>query len=145
SAAQGVVGDVKLDDRRDRERECRRVLLARRDPPRGRRPGRDRLGARRDRRRTVPDRARERTPAHPVRGRPDRARELDGARRRRRRRSARRGMTLETVLARLLSIGTAVATLAMIAGLCGVPYLLVAGIACMIALPAARVAVMAVA
>jgi uncharacterized membrane protein len=54
-------------------------------------------------------------------------------------------MTLETVLARLLAIGTTVATLAMIAGLCGVPHLLVAGIACMIALPAARVAVMFVA
>lgn len=54
-------------------------------------------------------------------------------------------MTLERVLARLLAVGTAVATLAMIAGLCGVPHLLVAGIACMIALPAARVGVMLVA
>jgi uncharacterized membrane protein len=51
-------------------------------------------------------------------------------------------VTLETVLARLLAIGTAVATLLMILGLCGVPHLLVAGIGCMIALPAARVAVM---
>lgn len=54
-------------------------------------------------------------------------------------------MTLERVLARLLAVGTAVATLAMIAGLCGVPHLIVAGIACMIALPAARVGVMLVA
>lgn len=54
-------------------------------------------------------------------------------------------MTLETVLARLLAIGTAVATLAMAIGLCGVPHLVVAGIACMIALPAMRVAVMALA
>ena len=54
-------------------------------------------------------------------------------------------MTLETVLARLLGVGTAVATLAMVIGLCGVPHVLVAGIACMIALPAARVAVMLVA
>jgi uncharacterized membrane protein len=52
---------------------------------------------------------------------------------------------LETVLARLLAIGTVVATLAIAAGLCGVPHLLVAGIGCMIALPAARVAVMFVA
>ena len=54
-------------------------------------------------------------------------------------------MTLERVLARLLAVGTVVATLALIAGLCGVPHLLTAGIACMIALPATRVAVMLVA
>ena len=54
-------------------------------------------------------------------------------------------MTLETVLARLLGVGTAIATLAMVLGLCGVPHLLVAGIGGMIALPAVRVAAMAVA
>jgi len=55
-------------------------------------------------------------------------------------------MTLETVLARVLGIGTAIASALIAVGIvAGVPSLITAGIAAIIALPALRVTLMVIA
>ena len=55
-------------------------------------------------------------------------------------------MTLETVLARVLGIGTAIASALIAVGIvAGVPPMITAGIAAIIALPALRVTLMVIA